>query len=73
MFLQEPSTPKTSGKKDDSKKAASKTPEPLDMEKIKEKLKKTPTLPKKMDKFKNYMRSSFKISDETVSRITFVC
>ena len=28
---------------------------------------KTPTLPKKVDKFKNYMRSSFKITDEKVS------
>ena len=27
----------------------------------------TPSLPKKVDKFKNYMRSSFKMTDEGVS------
>ncbi|CAH3117285.1 unnamed protein product [Porites lobata] len=62
------STTKTGGK--DAKKPAPKTPETLSMDQIKEKLKKTPSLPKKVDKFKNYMRSSFKMTDEgTVTKL----
>lgn len=34
------------------------------MEKIKEKLLKTPNLPRKVDKFKNYMKHSHKVTDE---------
>ncbi|XP_073239557.1 uncharacterized protein [Porites lutea] len=62
------STTKPGGK--DAKKPAPKTPETLSMDQIKEKLKKTPSLPKKVDKFKNYMRSSFKMTDEgTVTKL----
>ena len=31
----------------------------------------TPSLPKKVDKFKNYMRSSFKMTDEGVSCLLY--
>nr|XP_058958302.1 nucleoplasmin-like protein ANO39 [Pocillopora verrucosa] len=64
---QQPSTPKTDGKKDQGKKAGAKTPEVLSMDKIKEKLLKTPNLPKKVEKFKNYLKHSYKITDEAES------
>ncbi|XP_078358014.1 uncharacterized protein LOC144642807 isoform X1 [Oculina patagonica] len=56
---QQPSTPKTG-----VKKTGGKTPEPLDMDKIKEKLLKTPNLPKKVEKFKNYMKHGYKVTDD---------
>ncbi|XP_020632399.1 nucleoplasmin-like protein ANO39 [Orbicella faveolata] len=64
---QQPRTPKTGANKDDAKKSGNKTPQSLDMDKIKEKLLKTPNLPKKVDKFKNYLKHSHKVTDEAVS------
>ncbi|PFX22973.1 nucleoplasmin-like protein ANO39 isoform X2 [Stylophora pistillata] len=64
ILAQQPSTPKADGKKDHGKKAGAKTPEPLSMDQLKQKLLKTPNLPKKVEKFKNYLKHSFKVTDE---------
>ncbi|EDO43163.1 predicted protein [Nematostella vectensis] len=57
------------GKKADGKKA---TPGsgPRDIEEVKQALLKSPALPKKLDKFKNLMKSSYKITnDKTISEV----
>jgi hypothetical protein len=40
----------------------------MNMEDMKEKLKKTPNLPKKLDKFNSYVQQNFKVTDDKVKK-----
>lgn len=66
-----PATPKsggvTAGTKEESGKKQGKQ-EPMSIDDIKDKLLKTPTIPKKVDKFNNYISNSYKITDDKIKK-----
>ncbi|KAL5470696.1 hypothetical protein EMCRGX_G028701 [Ephydatia muelleri] len=64
-----PVTPKSggiTGAKESGKKQGKQ--ESMSIEDVKEKLLKTPTIPKKVDKFNNYISNSYKITDDKIKK-----
>ncbi|RDD41669.1 Mitotic apparatus protein p62, partial [Trichoplax sp. H2] len=61
---------KETSKKNDTKSTPSKTPakssEPMNVDEIKKKLGKSPNLPKKPEKFQNFMKHNFNVTSEEV-------
>lgn len=63
VTLSAPATPEQQSKS--AKKIAKST---MSIEDMKEKLKKTPNLPKKLDKFGNYVQHNFKLTDDKIKK-----